>query len=27
LSLLWGAVGCLLVALIPYLISCCTFRG
>jgi len=27
LSLLWAAVGCLLASLIPYLISCCTFRG
>ncbi|KAI0304755.1 hypothetical protein BC826DRAFT_902132 [Russula brevipes] len=27
LSLLWGAVGCLFASLIPYLISCCTFRG
>ncbi|KAI0274779.1 hypothetical protein BC834DRAFT_849544 [Gloeopeniophorella convolvens] len=27
LSLLWAAVGCLFASLIPYLISCCTFRG
>ncbi|KAH9968833.1 actin cortical patch SUR7/pH-response regulator pali [Russula dissimulans] len=27
LSLLWGAVGCLIASLVPYLISCCTFRG
>jgi len=27
LSLLWGAVGCLFASLVPYLISCCTFRG
>jgi len=27
LSLLWAAVGLLSASLIPYLISCCTFRG
>ncbi|KAI9512868.1 hypothetical protein F5148DRAFT_1160473 [Russula earlei] len=27
LSLLWAAVGCLFASLVPYLISCCTFRG
>jgi len=27
LSILWAAVGCLCASLIPYLISCCTFRG
>jgi len=27
LSLLWAAVGCLIASLIPYLISCCTFKG
>jgi len=27
LSLLWAAVGCLFASLVPYLISCCTFKG
>jgi hypothetical protein len=27
LSLLWAAVGLLIASLVPYLISCCTFRG
>ncbi|KAI0067771.1 hypothetical protein BV25DRAFT_1819193 [Artomyces pyxidatus] len=27
LSLLWASFGCLLASLVPYMISCCTYRG